>query len=183
MCSEEAAEGRNKVVGSVRGRVKLCHDVRLVRVCQFPLLPVCDDRLCAGVARNQVNVEVKYGLARSLSIVLNNVFYDCAEAAIVFPTQDNTAEGNLYLCETGGYLRVCREGRNWFETDFPNWLKEPPMTYAADQRSQEHGSYIIESIETGRVYRGHFNVINHGCITNLPPDCVVVTCDISWRNS
>ena len=75
--------------------------------------------------------------------------------------------------ETGGYLRVCREGRNWFETDFPNWLKEPPMTYAADQRSQEHGSYIIESIETGRVYRGHFNVINHGCITNLPPDCVV----------
>ncbi len=27
--------------------------------------------------------------------------------------------------ETGGYLRVCTEGRNWFETDFPNWLKEP----------------------------------------------------------
>ena len=25
--------------------------------------------------------------------------------------------------ETGGYLRVCTEGRNWFETDFPNWLK------------------------------------------------------------
>ena len=24
--------------------------------------------------------------------------------------------------ETGGYLRVCTEGRNWFETDFPNWL-------------------------------------------------------------
>ena len=27
--------------------------------------------------------------------------------------------------ETGGYLRVCTEGRSWFETDFPNWLKEP----------------------------------------------------------
>ena len=26
--------------------------------------------------------------------------------------------------ETGGYLRVCTEGRNWFETDFPNWLEE-----------------------------------------------------------
>ena len=25
--------------------------------------------------------------------------------------------------ETGGYLRVCTEGRNWFETDFPNWLQ------------------------------------------------------------
>ena len=75
--------------------------------------------------------------------------------------------------ETGGYLRVCTEGRNWFETDFPNWMKEPPMKYVPEERSEEHGSYIIESLETGRVYRGHFNVVNHGCITNLPEDCVV----------
>ena len=75
--------------------------------------------------------------------------------------------------ETGGYLRVCTEGRNWFETDFPNWLKEPPKVYDANKRSREHGSYIIESIETGRVYRGHFNVVNKGCITNLPEDCIV----------
>ncbi len=26
--------------------------------------------------------------------------------------------------ETGGYLRVCTEGRNWFEHDFPNWMKD-----------------------------------------------------------
>ena len=75
--------------------------------------------------------------------------------------------------ETGGYLRVCTEGRNWFETDFPNWLKEPPKEYVYEKRGQEHGSYIIESIETGRVYQGHFNVVNNGCITNLPDDCVV----------
>ncbi len=75
--------------------------------------------------------------------------------------------------ETGGYLRVCIEGRNWFETDFPNWLKEPSKVYDYNQRSHEHGSYIIESLETGRVYRGHFNVMNNGCITNLPDECVV----------
>ncbi len=75
--------------------------------------------------------------------------------------------------ETGGYLRVCTEGRNWFETDFPNWLKEPPKEYKYDKRGQEHGSYIIESMETGRVYRGHFNVVNNGCITNLPDDAIV----------
>ena len=75
--------------------------------------------------------------------------------------------------ETGGYLRVCTEGRNWFETDFPNWLKEPPMKFVPEERSSEHGSYIIESLETGRVYRGHFNVMNQGCITNLPYECVV----------
>ena len=75
--------------------------------------------------------------------------------------------------ETGGYLRVCTEGRNWFETDFPNWLKEPPYEYKEEKRSGEHGGRIIEALETGRVYRGHFNVINDGAITNLPDDCVV----------
>jgi alpha-galactosidase len=70
--------------------------------------------------------------------------------------------------ETGGYLRVCTEGRNWFETDFPNWLKEPPKNYDGNDRGEEHGSYIIESLETGRRYRGHFNVVNHNCISNLP---------------
>jgi len=75
--------------------------------------------------------------------------------------------------ETGGYLRVCTEGRNWFETDFPNWLKEPAWDMTKDKRSEEHGSYIIEGLETGRVYRGHFNVVNQGHITNLPDGCVV----------
>lgn len=75
--------------------------------------------------------------------------------------------------ETGGYLRVCAEGRNWFETDFPNWLKEPAPQIAPDKRSEEHGSYIIEALETGRAYRGHFNVVNRGHITNLPDGCVI----------
>jgi len=75
--------------------------------------------------------------------------------------------------ETGGYLRVCTEGRNWFETDFPNWLKEPALDLSTYKRSEEHGSYIIEALETGRVYRGHFNVVNKGNITNLPDGCVV----------
>ena len=75
--------------------------------------------------------------------------------------------------ETGGYLRVCTEGRNWFETDFPNWMKEDPYKFAPEERGQEHGSYIIEGLETGRLYRGHFNVVNNGCITNLPDDAIV----------
>lgn len=75
--------------------------------------------------------------------------------------------------ETGGYLRVCTEGRSWFETDFPNWMKDRPLVYAAEHRGEEHGSYIIEGLETGRAYRGHFNVVNRGVIANLPDDCVV----------
>ena len=75
--------------------------------------------------------------------------------------------------ETGGYLRACREGRNWFEEDFPNWMQAPPHRFTPEERSQEHGSFIIEGLETGRPYRGHFNVMNEGCITNLPMECVV----------
>jgi alpha-galactosidase/6-phospho-beta-glucosidase family protein len=75
--------------------------------------------------------------------------------------------------ETGGYLRVCTEGRNWFETDFPNWMKEDPKPITPEGRSEEHGSYIIEGLETGRVYRGHFNVVNDGIVTNLPQGSVV----------
>ena len=75
--------------------------------------------------------------------------------------------------ETGGYLRVCTEGRNWFNTDFPNWLADAGQPITPEKRGHEHGSYIIESLETGRCYRGHFNVRNHGCIANLPADCIV----------
>lgn len=75
--------------------------------------------------------------------------------------------------ETGGYLRVCTEGRNWFETDFPNWMKDEPMLFAPKKRGEEHGSYIIEGLETGRVYRGHFNVVNNGVISNLPNDAII----------
>ncbi|HUT24850.1 MAG TPA: alpha-glucosidase/alpha-galactosidase [Sumerlaeia bacterium] len=75
--------------------------------------------------------------------------------------------------ETGGYLRVCVEGRNWFERDFPNWMKQEVPPFAPEHRSKEHGSYIIESLETGRLYRGHFNVVNNGTISNLPDDAVI----------
>ncbi len=75
--------------------------------------------------------------------------------------------------ETGGYLRVSIEGRNWFEADFPNWIKQPPLKFDKAERSNEHGSYILEGLETGRIYRGHFNVVNEGCIINLPDDAIV----------
>jgi len=75
--------------------------------------------------------------------------------------------------ETCGYLRFCNERRNKFVEDYPRYMAELPIEYKPENRSVEHGSVIIEAIETGRVYRGHFNVMNYGCITNLPDECVV----------
>ena len=75
--------------------------------------------------------------------------------------------------ETGGYLRVTREERNWFDTDYPKILAEEPKKLDGSERGKEHCSYIIESLETGKKYRGHFNMMNEGCITNLPYESVV----------
>jgi alpha-galactosidase len=75
--------------------------------------------------------------------------------------------------ETGGYLRVCTERRNWYETDFPRFLREAEIPLSDYQRTDEHASYIIEALEGGAPYRGHFNVKNDGLIKNLAPDCIV----------
>lgn len=38
--------------------------------------------------------------------LLNNLFYHCEEAAMKLPTKDNLCEGNCYIKEEGGYLRI-----------------------------------------------------------------------------
>ncbi len=75
--------------------------------------------------------------------------------------------------ETGGYLRHTTEHRNWFETDFPRFLARADRPLSEYKRSSEHASHILEAIETGRTYRGHFNVPNKGAITNLPADAII----------
>ncbi|HPQ46775.1 MAG TPA: alpha-glucosidase/alpha-galactosidase [Clostridia bacterium] len=75
--------------------------------------------------------------------------------------------------EPGGYLRQCRERKDSYDREFPEMMEKEPNKYDYSTRSHEHGSFIIEGLETGRVYRGHFNVRNGGCITNLPEDAIV----------
>ena len=86
--------------------------------------------------------------------IINNIFYDCGEAAIVFPTRDNTAEGNLYVRMQGGYLRVMypepevclnlpawqeflgfdREGQNaWFDIEVDEETGKTVFRPAADR--------------------------------------------------
>lgn len=71
------------------------------------------------------------------------------------------------------YLRYTTENRNWFEEDFPKFLAEAAKPLSEHQRTDEHASHILEALETGRPYRGHFNVRNGGTITNLPEDCII----------
>ncbi len=45
------------------------------------------------------------GTAREVKIY-NNLFYDCKEAAIKFPTKENDSQGNAFVNMPGGFLRV-----------------------------------------------------------------------------
>ena len=75
--------------------------------------------------------------------------------------------------ETGGYLRHCIESRDWFESEYPAELEAAKTPLDPSVRTDEHASHIIEALETGRVYRGHFNVKNNGLIDNLAADAIV----------
>ena len=71
--------------------------------------------------------------------------------------------------ETGGYLRVCTEGRNWFETDFPNWLSQDPPQFTPGKRSEEHGSYIIESLARRAASTGATSTSSTGATSRTCP--------------
>jgi alpha-galactosidase len=75
--------------------------------------------------------------------------------------------------QTAGYLRVCREEHDVYRENYPKWLSGELDQIKLGERSHEHGSHIIEALETGRRYWGCFNVENTGLITNLPNGCTV----------
>jgi len=74
---------------------------------------------------------------------------------------------------TAGYLNHCRETRDDYRRMYPRWMSGEAEYIKLGDRTTEHASYIIEALETGRTYRGHFNVGNSGLITNLPDGCTV----------
>ena len=92
------------------------------------------------------------------------------------PRRDRAAGST---CATGSTARpaaICAtppRRRNWFETDFPEIQGRGRQAARRTSAPTEHASYIIEALETGRVYRGHFNVSNNGIITNLPDDAII----------
>lgn len=72
-----------------------------------------------------------------------------------------------------GYLNHCLSKTDEYRKMYPKWLNGEAEYIQLGDRSEEHGSYIIEALETGRTYRGHFNIENNGLITNLPEGCTI----------
>ena len=74
------------------------------------------------------------------------------------------------------YPRRCIKQIAEWEEEKHNILKDGKITH---ERSREYASYIMESVVTNNPYKISGNVINKGCIENLPADaCVEVPCMI-----
>lgn len=69
--------------------------------------------------------------------------------------------------ETGAYLKWCRLISDKLENT--DMLAEEPS--AIPPRSVEYCSYILEALETGKIFKFQGNLRNNGYITNLPEGC------------
>jgi alpha-galactosidase len=70
---------------------------------------------------------------------------------------------------SGAYYKYCRMLDDKFKTTDPLSIESKKL----EPRSAEYCSYIIEAIETDRIFRLNGNVRNDAFITNLPDGCCV----------
>lgn len=76
-------------------------------------------------------------------------------------------EFNIPLDE---YLRRCVQQIKDWENQREQLVHNKKLSH---KRCHEYGSYITESIQTGKICRIHGNIINNGFIPNLPNNAVV----------
>lgn len=129
---------------------------------------------------------------------IDNIFYKCGEAAIKMPTENNESEGNLYIKNPGGYLRilypapeVCLDLRSWQEFygfdlkaqegwfDFDVDTEKYTLTISASEEmpfffgnaSRYKLAYTPEEIGAASEspLPGPFEVLKTGIVYNLDP--------------
>jgi len=81
--------------------------------------------------------------------------------------------GGHHAGESLGGLRFNTELQEFYQHCNCKTYQPPQRPLEPEFRSFEYASYIIEAMETGRIYRGCFNVENNHCISNLPNDSIV----------
>ncbi len=69
--------------------------------------------------------------------------------------------------ESGAYYNWCAHVAHKYESELA--LENEPLELPS--RSIEYGSYIVEAVETGKLFKLNGNIRNNGIISNLPYDC------------
>ena len=160
--------------------IGLCHgeihgELQIAEVLGIPREEL--DIICAGINHQTWYISVKHHGEDMLPEILPGF-----EAHEKFSEEEKvridmlkrfgyySTESNGHLSEyVSWYRKRPDEIKDWINLD--NWINGETGGYLRVTR--EDCSYIIESLETGKKYRGHFNMMNEGCITNLPYESVV----------
>jgi alpha-galactosidase len=87
------------------------------------------------------------------------------------PKFKNPADGWFDWARTGGYYRHCIERQTKFENEYEAMIADGSVV--PSKRTNEYGSFIIESMETHQPVVIAGNVPNTGLIDNLPQGCCV----------
>lgn len=76
--------------------------------------------------------------------------------------------------ETGAYLQMCLSGAERYNEQMTNWADgRETIPFDRSAKSVEYAADIMNAVVTGIPFRFAGNVLNKGCITNLPQDCCV----------
>ena len=134
------------------------------------------DFTCAGLNHQTWYISVKHDGEEMLDKLL-----EAYEKHPVFSRQEKvridmlrrfgyySTESNGHLSEyLAWYRKRPDEIKDWICLD--DWIMGETAGYLRYTREQRK---YLEALETGKMYRGDFNVMNEGCITNLPYECVV----------
>lgn len=82
--------------------------------------------------------------------------------------------GPSFSGETGAYLQMCLSGAQVHNEQMTNWAEgRETVPFDRATKSVEYAADIMNAVVTGIPFRFAGNVLNKGCISNLPQDCCV----------
>ncbi|MFW6035053.1 MAG: right-handed parallel beta-helix repeat-containing protein [Halothermotrichaceae bacterium] len=125
-------------------------------------------------------LEFKRGGTSRENKLFNNIFYDCGEAAIILPDENNEVDGNVYAKMPSGYLRVmypepemCLDLPAWQEFcsfDSNGYTNDMQITVNSDDLSMEitFKKELPEVKVDEKVPTDYFGDINKGIRTAGP---------------
>ena len=168
---EDKLEGRRELIAGINHMGWL---LKLEDKYGNDLYPEIRRRAAEKNANEKHNDMVRYEYIRRLGYYCTESSEHNAEYNCFFIKPDYPEMIEKYNIPLDEYPRRCINQIAGWEKERDSILNDGKVTH---ERSREYASYIMEAITESKTYEIGGNVLNKGCIENLPADaCVEVPC-------
>ena len=168
---EDKLEGRRELIAGINHMGWL---LKLEDKYGNDLYPEIRRRAAEKNANEKHNDMVRYEYIRRLGYYCTESSEHNAEYNCFFIKPDYPEMIEKYNIPLDEYPRRCINQIAGWEKERDSILNDGKVTH---ERSREYASYIMEAITESKTYAIGGNVLNKGCIENLPADaCVEVPC-------